>query len=193
MPRVGTQPLWDAKVSVREAVKAAKLDWTFVNTSGITEFMFSPFLGFNVAEKTAEVIGDGNWRVSVISLGDLARILPAVLLHPASRNTDVNLSSDQVSWNEGITAFETAAGAKFTRTVVSLDEIRQWRDEAAVVLKKDPSTLMVWYVHNLKHIFATDPTLHVFAEPFNAKYPEVNGTQGLTKVADYAKQVFANK
>lgn len=190
--RVGTQPFWDGKIALREAIKVSGLDYTFINTSGIAEFIFGPFLNFDPIGHKAEVVGDGDWRLSVITLSDLGRFVPALLAHPESRNANINLQSDALSWNEAIRAFEDASGVKFERQQVPVAAQRTLVAALAGEMAANPANFFGWYAANLKLVLATDEPVHHLENPFNVAHPELNGEVAPTSVVAFAKNFYAN-
>jgi hypothetical protein len=130
--------------------------------------------------------------MSVITLADLGRFVPAVIAHPASRNAHVNIQGDAIAWNDGIVAFEKASGATFERQTVSVEAQAKLTEQLAAEMARNPANFFGWYAAKLKLVLATDESMHLLEKPFNVVHPEVQGGVAPTSVAEFAKQFYAN-
>ena len=82
---------YDEKLSVQEAVKKSNIEYTFVATGMFAEYVYSPFNGFDWKNRQVEVYGSGDTKIYATYTGDIARLLPDILLHPNSKNNYVKI------------------------------------------------------------------------------------------------------
>ena len=68
------------------------------------------------------VAGDGTKKVSVISIKDIARYVPEILLDPSTKNAIVKIAGDVLSPNEAVKIFEEVAGKKLQVHYIPLEE-----------------------------------------------------------------------
>ena len=69
--RGSTAPPFDGKLAVRDAIKAAGLDYTYVLSGAFTEYALSPFFGLDAANKTLTISIHPDARMTTTTLPDI--------------------------------------------------------------------------------------------------------------------------
>jgi len=86
---------------------------------------------WDVKQKQAVLLGDGNDRIGFSTNKDVGRFVVAALLHPeASKNRPLRVNSFIVTPLEILTEFEKQTGEKWTTSKVSLDKLREAEEQA---------------------------------------------------------------
>jgi uncharacterized protein YbjT (DUF2867 family) len=99
-----------------DAIKASGLDYTIINTGFFYEFWWTPMSGFDLQNGKVSWLGDGNTKVSVILMDDLAKFIPEILLDPYSKNNTIRVHGQSISGNEAVQIFEEISGKKLQVT-----------------------------------------------------------------------------
>ncbi|KKY16860.1 putative isoflavone reductase family protein [Phaeomoniella chlamydospora] len=132
------------KLRVREKMRDVEglLDYTYMVTGpygdGDAGLYLSANLGeertgsFDVRNKKAVLLGDGNFRISLATMKDVGKLTLAALLHPsATRNKAVKVNSFTTTDKEILAEFEKQTGGQpWTVSNTSLDELREIEKEA---------------------------------------------------------------
>ncbi len=104
-------PLRDAKRTVEAYLKLSGLSYTILRPSYFMEVWLSPAVGFDVANATATIYGEGTAPISWISLTDVAAFAVASLDAPAARNSTLELGGPAaLTPHEVVAVFERLGG-----------------------------------------------------------------------------------
>ena len=122
--------------------------YTILRPTAFMEIWLSPAVGFDPVSARAQVIGDGNARISYISYRDVARFCCAAVGHPAARNAAFELGGpDAISPLEAVAIFEKVSGRRFEVTHVPLEALQAQVAAAANDLEKTFAALMLALGH----------------------------------------------
>ncbi|PGH27550.1 hypothetical protein AJ80_00791 [Polytolypa hystricis UAMH7299] len=129
------------KLKVRAALReASSLSYTYVVTGPFADLYVTlgtagPRGGsFDVKNKTANLLGDGNGRISLTVMADVGKLVVAALLHPTqSRNRALKVNSYTTTPSEILAEFERQTGGEKWNnnvTYTPLDELRELEKQA---------------------------------------------------------------
>ena len=170
-------PLTVAKRTVEAAVKASGLTYTILRPSYFQEVWLSPAAGFDYPNAKATLYGQGQNKISWISVGDVAEFTAVSVGHPAARNAVIELGGPQaVSPLEAVTIFEEVGGRHFEITSVPVEALQAQQAAATDSISKSFSALMLAYANG--NVIDMRETLRKFSLT-------------LTSVRDYAMRVAA--
>jgi NADH dehydrogenase len=114
-------PLQDAKRAVEVALKESGIPYIILQPLNFWEVWFSPHLGFDARNRKARVFGDGDARVSWVSLFDVAEVTIRAIDTPGVRNRTLAFGGpDSLTPVEVVRLFEAAAGGAFQIDCVPL-------------------------------------------------------------------------
>jgi uncharacterized protein YbjT (DUF2867 family) len=116
-------PIFDHKKQVREAVKAAGFDWTFVQTATWTSSI-SPLLGFDLEHSTVTFPESGNTKFTITIERDIATAVADAIVTGRGRNQILLLGSETFTYEEITRELEKASGRNFTRKVRPLSDLK---------------------------------------------------------------------
>ncbi len=120
-----------AKRAVEAHVQASGLEWTVLRPSYFMEVWLSPAVGFDVANATATIFGDGENPISWIAIADVAEFSVRALDAPAARHATLELGGpDAISPNGVVRIFERRLGRPFTVTHVPVEALEAAQAEA---------------------------------------------------------------
>lgn len=169
-------PLQDAKRAVEAPLQNSGMSYTILRPTFFTEIWLSPNLGFDIANNKATVYGNGDKKISWISVKDVAAFAAASVDQPVAKNKVIDLGgAEALSPAEVIGLFEQASGKKFEVQYVPEDAIRMQHQQAADSLQKSFSGLMLTYAGGAE--VPMKETLEQFRLP-------------VSSVRDYSKQVL---
>jgi uncharacterized protein YbjT (DUF2867 family) len=117
----GRHPLFDVKVSLQDKLRASPIEYTFIYTNPWMSYLFSEYFQVDFAKKTAPDFGP-DAVLSAISVDDLAKLIPEVLLDPSSKNSSVRMAGDVFKWSDVLALLEKLTNQKWNLTKVT-DEI----------------------------------------------------------------------
>ncbi|EAL90583.1 hypothetical protein KXW98_008411 [Aspergillus fumigatus] len=119
---------------IREEVK--RLEHTYLVTGPYADLYLEnaskcPRAGtFDVANKKAVLLGDGNGRISLTTMSDVGKVLVAAIINnEASCNQALKVNSFTTTPNEILAEFERQTQAKWEREYTSLPELKQLEQE----------------------------------------------------------------
>jgi NADH dehydrogenase len=169
-------PLTHAKRTVENALAASEMSHVILRPTYFMEVWLSPVVGFDYPNRQATIYGDGESKISFISLGDVAEFVvrAAVDQEPASAAIELG-GPDAISPLEVVRIFEELGAAPFAVQRVPADALRTQFEAATDSLQKSFAGLMLDYAHG-DEIPMSD-TLQ--------KFPML-----LTSVRDYARSVL---
>jgi uncharacterized protein YbjT (DUF2867 family) len=120
------------------------VSYTILRPCAFMELWFSPMLGFDVANARAQVIGEGNARLSYISYTDVAQFCVATLGNPNARDVALDIGGpDSVSAIEVVNIFEKITGKRFAVTHIPLEALQAQHIAAVNPLEKTFAALML--------------------------------------------------
>jgi uncharacterized protein YbjT (DUF2867 family) len=141
---VGDSPLQAAKKKGEKHLMASGLNYTILKPTCFMEIWLSPALGFNYAEANATIYGEGNNRVSWISLRDVASFAVAVLDNPIASNRILELGGPEaLSPLEVVDLFSSIHGKLFELQFVSEEVLKSQIEAADDPLSKTFASLML--------------------------------------------------
>jgi uncharacterized protein YbjT (DUF2867 family) len=108
----GSTPFWDVKLDARDQIKKTSMEYTFIETGPFMEYLFSPFIGVNIQDKSI-VLFNENTQVSTIHTDDIAKLVPEILFNPKSKNVTVRIGAEVFKWNDVIEKLEKLTGKSF--------------------------------------------------------------------------------
>jgi len=107
-------PLQDAKRAVEQRLRSSGLDYTILRPTFFAEVWLSPALGFDYANRKAQLYGTGLNPISWISFQDVAHFAVESLDRPAARNVTLELGGPQaLAPAEVVKIFEQVGGQPF--------------------------------------------------------------------------------
>jgi len=146
-PNAGIEfPLQSAKREVEERLRRSRMTHTILQPTFFMEVWLSPALGFDAANGTAQIYGDGHNKVSWISFQDVARFAVAALDNPRATNVTVQLGGPEaLSPLEVVQAVERSTGNRVTVQHVPEAALRAQYDGATDSLQRSFAGLMLYY------------------------------------------------
>ena len=170
-------PLTVAKRTVEAAVRASGMTYTILRPTYFSEVWLSPVVGFDYPNAKASIYGEGQNKISWISLVDVAEFAVRSLGHPAALNAVIELGGPQaLSPLEVVAVFEKVSGRHFEVSHVPVAALQAQQAGATDSLSKSFSGLMIGYAQG--DVIDMRATLQ--------KFPIT-----LTSVQEYAQRVSA--
>lgn len=137
-------PLAAAKARVEEELQ--DFSYTIVQASWFQEVWLSPALGFDAANATARIYGDGTKAISWVSLFDVAEMCAVALGHPAAERKVIEFGGPAaLTPLEVVERFEQASGKRFQVEHVPVEALRAQFDAATDPMQKSFAGLMLRY------------------------------------------------
>jgi len=169
-------PLTHAKRAVERRLAESGMTHVILRPTYFMEVWLSPIVGFDYPKRHATIYGDGERKISFISLGDVAEFAVRAALSRDATSGAIELGGpDAVSPIEVVRIFEEIGAAPFAVDRVPNDVLKVQFDAAIDSLQKSFAGLMLDYAHG-DEIPMTD-TLQKFPVP-------------LTSVREYARSVL---
>lgn len=107
----------EPKYQIREELKKSELEYTFIYTGVIQEYI--EWIGFDVKNKTATFPADGNTKIVTTSTQDIGKFTAESLKLPEARNATIRVGSVS-SFNEILQKFEEATGENVDKLIIPL-------------------------------------------------------------------------
>jgi NADH dehydrogenase len=127
----GDNPLFEAKQVVENHLRQSGLAYTILRPTFFTEFWFSPFAGFDLANAKTPIYGSGENKISYISLHNVADFAVAALCNPRARNAVLELGGPEaLSQLEAVRIFEEISGRIFEKEFVSEEALQAQKGAA---------------------------------------------------------------
>ncbi|KAJ3390475.1 hypothetical protein HDU80_011282 [Chytriomyces hyalinus] len=134
-----TIPFMAEKITLRQLLRSeevvSKLEHTFIENSYFMEFLFSPFMAFEISGTSVSVNipGTGDVPITVTHQSDIGRYVAEVLrADPAlSRNKALKFEGDRLTWHQARELVQNAVtskpgvSSKFTTTYTSVEELEK--------------------------------------------------------------------
>lgn len=172
---LGECPLQDAKRKVEKYLAKSGLNYTILQPTCFMEIWLGPALGFDYPNAKATIYGEGNGKVSWISIKDVAAFAVATLDNPAAANNIIELGGPAaLSQLEVVSIFETTKGTKFELQFVPKKALQAQKAAAQDPLSESFATLMLGLVNGSE---------------INMKNTLDHFSIQLTSVEDYARNV----
>jgi uncharacterized protein YbjT (DUF2867 family) len=139
-------PLADAKAHVEDAI--AGMNFTIIQASWFMEVWLGPHLGFDYANATARIYGQGTSPISWVSSDDVAEMCVLALQNPAAERRTIEFGGpEQLSPLEVIARFEKIGGKPFTVEHVPEEVLHAQFAAATDSMQKSFAALMLGYSH----------------------------------------------
>lgn len=139
-------PLRNAKRVTEERVRVSGMTYTILRPSYFMEIWLSPIIGFDFANATAQVYGEGANPISYVSFEDVAQFAVASLNTPAAENTILEVGGPEaLSPHEVIRIFERIGGRPFTVSYVPESALAQQQRDSADPMQQSFAGLMRCY------------------------------------------------
>jgi uncharacterized protein YbjT (DUF2867 family) len=137
-------PLRVAKRTAEKRLRESGLNYTILRPSCFMEVWFSPALGFDAANRKAQIFGTGERPLSFISLYDVAEFAAETLTNDAAANQTIELGGPEaVAPRDVVRIFEQEVGGPIQVTEVSEDVLRQQYTQATEEYQKTFAGLML--------------------------------------------------
>ncbi|KAI0269428.1 hypothetical protein BC834DRAFT_968042 [Gloeopeniophorella convolvens] len=139
--------LFRAKGELHGELKALGLPYALFYTGPFLDWLWSEFVGLDLASGKVSVGSDGNKQISFTAMPDIARYLTYVLINsPAEQleNRSFRLAGDTKSFNEIFKDYEEKTGKKVAVTYILIPEL-----EARIAANPYDS------LAHLQHVWAT--------------------------------------
>jgi uncharacterized protein YbjT (DUF2867 family) len=139
-------PLQSAKREVEDRLRRGRMKYTILQPTCFTEVWLSPALGFDPANATAQIYGDGHNKISWISFQDVAKFAVAALENPRAANVVMKLGGpDALSPLEVVRLAEQATGKKVVVQHVPEEALRSQHATSTDALQQSFAGLMLYY------------------------------------------------
>ncbi|EXJ59089.1 hypothetical protein A1O7_06520 [Cladophialophora yegresii CBS 114405] len=163
-PQSAHEPPHQLKLKVRAHMKTMKtLEHTYLVTGPYSDLYFGtmkarPELGqFDVKEKKAVLLGDGEGPVSFTAMADVGKFVVAALMNTtASRNTTLIVHSFTATPHEILAEYERQTGCQWEKSYTTLERLKEIEREEYQVY----SALAT--VVTLRRIWTEGGTLHKY-------------------------------
>ena len=145
---LGECPLQNAKRKVEKHLVESGLKYTILQPTCFMEVWLSPALGFDYPNAKATIYGEGNSKISWISIKDVGAFAVAALDNPSAANNIIELGGPEaLSQLEVVNVFETSKGTKFALQFVPKEALNAQKDAAQDPLSESFATLMLGLVN----------------------------------------------
>jgi uncharacterized protein YbjT (DUF2867 family) len=139
-------PLRTAKQEVEKALIASGMSYTILQASYFMEVWFTPALGFDPANGTVRLYGEGSRPISWISYHDVARAAADAVIEGTARNTIVELGGPQaLTPREVVRMFEAAGAGEIATENIPESALAAQLNAATDSLQKSFAGLMLMY------------------------------------------------
>lgn len=139
-------PLRTAKRTMEDVLRRSGMAYTIFRPSYFMEVWLSPALGFDVGKGVVQVYGNGERRVSFMSLVDVAQFAVACVGNPRARNRTIELGGPEaLSQLDVIRTFGELRGRPLETNVVPEEGLRAQHEAAADPMQKTFAALMLGY------------------------------------------------
>jgi uncharacterized protein YbjT (DUF2867 family) len=139
-------PLQAAKRDAEDRLRRSGMAYTILQPTFFSEVWLSPALGFDAANATAQIYGDGENKISWISFHDVAKFAVAALDNPRAANAEIKLGGPEaLAPIEVVRLSEELTGRKFTVQHVPEEALRAQYGAATDSLQRSFAALMLYY------------------------------------------------
>jgi uncharacterized protein YbjT (DUF2867 family) len=139
-------PLQSAKRAAEGRLQRGRMTYTVLQPTCFTEIWLSPTLGFDPAQASVRICGDGQNKISWISFQDVARFAVAALDNPRAANATLKLGGpDALSPLQVVHIAEQVVGKKIAVQHVPVEALRAQHDAATDPLQQSMTALMLYF------------------------------------------------
>lgn len=139
-------PLQSAKRKVEEQIMKQNWSYTILQPTFFMEVWLGPAVGFDFANAKSTIYGEGNKKISWVSLTDVASFAVNVVDNPRAKNKKIELGGPEaLSPLEVVAIFERTNGSKFEVQHVPAEVLQSQSDTAPDDLTKSFAGLMLTY------------------------------------------------
>jgi len=136
--------LQSAKRAAEDRLRTSGMTYTILQPTFFIEVWLSPALGFDLAQRTAQIYGSGQNKISWISVQDVAQFAVAALDSPRAANSVIRLGGPEaLSPLAVVRLAEETTGKSFTVKHVPEEALRAQYDAATDPLEKSFAALML--------------------------------------------------
>ena len=172
---IAEAPLVAAKREVETYLKESGLTYTILHPGLFMESWLGPVIGLDTAAGSAQILGDGDNRLSYVSLADVAELAVQCVTNPAARNATIPIGGPEaIRQRDAIGIFEQVTGKPFTLATIPEETLRAEWQSAADPFTKTFTALRLGAAHD----FVVDNG-----------FVETNFRLPLTSVRDYAERL----
>lgn len=140
----GDSKVLEGKRKVEEKLRESGVAYTILRPSCFMEIWLSPMLGFDAANRKAQIYGSGDRPVSFVSLFDVAEFAVLAAGSDAASNQTIELGGpDAVTQREVVKIFEREMGGRFEVTSVPEEVLQQQYAGAVDEYQKAFAALML--------------------------------------------------
>jgi uncharacterized protein YbjT (DUF2867 family) len=135
------------KKAIRDAIKESGMEWTSIQSNGFFQW-FAPGC-FNMLApaypKEVEIYGDGNTKIGMTNLPDIARVALLAAVDPRAANAHMVISFPGTLYtqNEMVELWEEVSGTKVARKFLSESELDQRLAEIKGVPEKQLEAIIL--------------------------------------------------
>lgn len=109
-----TSAFASAKAVVEQHLQASGLTWTILQASCFMDVWLTPHVGFDAANATAAIYGDGTTEMGWVHSRDVAQVAVAALGDPSTRNAIVSVvGPERLTQRQVVQIFERIGGRPF--------------------------------------------------------------------------------
>ncbi|KAF8997888.1 hypothetical protein BDQ17DRAFT_1428783 [Cyathus striatus] len=170
---------YSTKISHWEDVKASGMEYTAFRNGIFMDYLAagSSYTGplriepgiINVKERTAQVPGTGDDKVSITALADIGKFISAAVTLDKWPE-ELGMSGETITFNELVQKAEEVLGEKFNVTYISVDDLKKRRLES--IEKKD------WWGKSVMEFYLIFPEGHgEIKDPYLNKATDVQPTK----------------
>jgi len=139
-------PLKEAKRSVEDRLIESGLNYTILQPSYFMEVWLSPAVGFDFVNKSAQIYGTGQNKISWISLNDVAQYAVSSVDNPDVHNKTLELGGpNALSPLDVVAIFEEISGQAFAVNHVPVEALHGQKQAATESLEETFAALMLQY------------------------------------------------
>ena len=154
-------PLQSAKRAVEARLRQSGMAYTVLRPTMFAEVWLSPMLGFDLPNATVRIYGDGENRISWISLRDVARFAVAALDNPEANHAVIKLGGPEaLSPMDVVRLAERTIGRSIDVQRVPERALRDQFRTAPDALQQSFAALMLSYAAG--EVIDMTETLHCF-------------------------------
>ena len=109
----GKSVLFDVKRDIFEVLKKSGLEWTFIINGLFLEYLYSPFLGVDVANNKITFVGTKDTKLSYTALKDIGAFTAESINNPISKNAVIKVVGETISYGQIAETIEKSTGKKW--------------------------------------------------------------------------------
>ncbi|KAI9142147.1 hypothetical protein BKA69DRAFT_1070296 [Paraphysoderma sedebokerense] len=167
------------KYAAIKAIKESKLNYILMSTGFFIDTTFFDWFGYDVFNARADIVGDGNVKISLTHRADVGKYLVEAVENEKYWNQEVQVATETLTLNEIIKIYEEASGRKFAVTFTTPEVLHK-------LIKANPEPF-AHVVEQFKLVVADGYA--VIPKPQNAEFPSVKPIT----LKEFAAGLFAKK